>query len=74
MDEFRVCPSCGYGRGFHVWLRQEGEAFRIGLICPSCGASYDVGWLTRDVGGGEARETGTFPSEEPGRGRPEARS
>lgn len=48
MNEFRVCSSCGYGRGFHVFFRQaeEGEGARIGLICPGCGQSYDIGWLT----------------------------
>lgn len=48
MSEIRVCGSCGYGRGFHVWFRQgeEGEGAHIGLICPSCGQSYDIGWLT----------------------------
>ena len=68
MQEFRLCPACGYGRGFHVWLRQEDDAFRIGLICPSCGASYDLGWVSREVEGGRVRETGAFPSEEPAGG------
>jgi hypothetical protein len=66
MEAFRVCPACGYGRGFHVWLNQEKGAFRIGLICPSCGRAYDLGWLSREVEGSEARETGTFPSQEAG--------
>lgn len=48
MKEIRVCASCGYGRGFHVFFRQgaEGEGARIGLICPGCGQSYEIGWLT----------------------------
>lgn len=48
MVEFRVCSACGYGRGFHVYFRQAeaGEGARIGLICPGCGQSYDLGWLT----------------------------
>ena len=43
--EFRVCPACGYERGFHVSFKAEpGKNDRcVILICPSCGARYDVG-------------------------------
>ncbi len=51
MEEIRVCASCGYGRGFHVYFRPEEGRHRIGLICPNCGQSYDIGWLTPEVGG-----------------------
>lgn len=54
-DEFRTCPACGYDRGFHVSLsnvshdpaspvKSTREVFRIVLICPECGARYDIGW------------------------------
>lgn len=43
MNEFRVCPSCGYGRGFHSSFKKEGDAFLIIFICPECGASFDLG-------------------------------
>ena len=43
VEEFRVCPVCGYERGFHVYFRKEQE-IKIGLICPDCGASFDIGW------------------------------
>lgn len=52
MAEFRTCPSCGYERGFHVFFEGTGEGrMAIGLICPSCGQSYDLGWTTREVPG-----------------------
>ncbi|HEX3000792.1 MAG TPA: hypothetical protein VHN82_00235 [Methanoregula sp.] len=54
-SEFRVCPSCGYERGFHTSflgtnadkdnpVKSTREVYRIILICPECGARYDVGW------------------------------
>jgi len=57
VEEFRVCPSCGYERGFHVFLSaEEGGRTAIGLVCPNCGQSYGVGWITRDISGGAPRE------------------
>ncbi len=44
MQEFRVCKSCGYERGFHVFFKENEDAVVIGLICPNCGQSYDPGW------------------------------
>jgi transcription elongation factor Elf1 len=43
-DEFRVCPQCGYELGFHCSFLQGKAGIRIILICPDCGARYDVGW------------------------------
>lgn len=54
-EEFRICPECGYERGFHSSLlsrspNAEGRirhtkiVYRVILICPECGAQYDVGW------------------------------
>jgi hypothetical protein len=47
---FRKCINCGYQRGFHVFFKEikDGKA-KLGLICPSCGQSYDIGWLTADI-------------------------
>ena len=42
-EEFRECPQCGYQRGFHVSFLADGADHRLVLICPSCGARYDVG-------------------------------
>lgn len=42
MDEFRVCPTCGYSRGFHVSFKKEKERFRVIFICPECGSSFDI--------------------------------
>ena len=42
MNEFRVCPTCGYGRGFHVSFRKGEQGFSIIFICPECGSSYDL--------------------------------
>ena len=54
MGEFRTCPACGYGRGFHIFFRDDEEGTKIGLICPSCGQSYDLGWATREIPGMDA--------------------
>lgn len=43
-EEFRVCPQCGYELGFHSSFLRSEEGYRIILICPNCGARYDVGW------------------------------
>ncbi len=42
MDEFRECPTCGYSRGFHVSFKKEKEGYRVILICPECGSSFDI--------------------------------
>jgi len=55
-DELRVCPACGYEFGFHTsFLKMNAgknppvikstlEVYRVILLCPECGARYDVGW------------------------------
>jgi len=55
-DELRVCPACGYEFGFHTsflvlnagknppLLKSTREVYRVILLCPECGARYDVGW------------------------------
>ena len=43
-EEFRICPQCGYELGFHSSFLRSEEGYRIILICPECGARYDVGW------------------------------
>jgi hypothetical protein len=59
--EFRVCPACGYDYGFHTsFLRVDAgknspvkstrEVYRVILICPECGARYDVGWRVSFTG------------------------
>jgi hypothetical protein len=53
--EFHTCPACGYMLGFHTSFVKAGagrdtpvrstrDAWRVILICPECGARYDVGW------------------------------
>ena len=45
-NEFRVCPSCGYERRFHVSFlssESEGATYKIVLICPNCEARFDIG-------------------------------
>ena len=42
--EFRVCPQCGYELGFHSSFLRSEDGYLIILICPECGARYDVGW------------------------------
>lgn len=48
-EEFRVCISCGYERGFHVSFRRTTGKVGIILICPQCGQSYDLGWLISSI-------------------------
>jgi len=55
-SDLKACPACGYKLGFHtsflninagnapVPVRSTREVYRIILICPECGARYDVGW------------------------------
>lgn len=53
--EFHTCPACGYERGFHTSflgmnadkdnpIKSTREVYRVILICPECGARFDVGW------------------------------
>jgi hypothetical protein len=54
-NELHTCPACGYERGFHASFvmadsdrdtpgKSPREVHRVILICPECGARYDVGW------------------------------
>jgi hypothetical protein len=54
-DELHICPACGYALGFHTSflhvhanrekpVRSTRDVYRVILICPECGARYDVGW------------------------------
>ena len=54
-NELHTCPDCGYELGFHTSfvsasasrdnpVRSAREVYRVILICPECGARYDVGW------------------------------
>lgn len=54
-DELHICPACGYDHGFHTsflnsnavkdnHIKSTREVYRVILICPECGARYDVGW------------------------------
>jgi len=49
IEEFRVCPNCGYEKGFHVFFKKVKGKMKIGLICPHCGSSYDLGWLVTNI-------------------------
>ena len=70
-DEFRVCHACGYDYGFHTSflmvnagkdspVKSTREVYRVILICPECGARYDVGWRVSFTGSdkGVVRTTG----------------
>ena len=54
-DELHICPACGYTFGFHTSflkvnagrnspVKSTRDAYQVILICPECGARYDVGW------------------------------
>ncbi|TYB30343.1 MAG: hypothetical protein FXF47_09395 [Candidatus Mcinerneyibacterium aminivorans] len=49
MEEFRVCPECGYQRGFHVSFRNRKNSYKIIFICPSCGSAYDLNLKTDKI-------------------------
>ncbi len=50
MNEFRICPECGYKRGFHVSFKQmEDGSYKIIFICPSCGSAYDINLKTNSI-------------------------
>jgi len=54
--ELHTCPACGYQLGFHISflnvalgtsstpLKSTRDVNRIILICPECGARFDLGW------------------------------
>lgn len=42
MKEFRVCPTCGYARGFHTSYRMVNGTCSIIFICPDCGSAFDL--------------------------------
>ena len=44
-EQLRVCPGCGYLRGFHLSLGQTSsrKGYKIIVVCPNCGARYDIG-------------------------------
>ncbi|MFH0964990.1 MAG: hypothetical protein V2A58_13400 [Planctomycetota bacterium] len=44
LEEFRVCPACNYQRGFRVsfFPLPRTRRLRVVLICPDCGARYDI--------------------------------
>jgi hypothetical protein len=54
-DDLHTCPACGYEYGFHTSfltiqankdspVKSTREVCSVILICPECGARYDVGW------------------------------
>jgi hypothetical protein len=71
-NEFHICPDCGYELGFHSSFVRAGvntnnpvrparDVFRVILICPECGARYDVGWQVslNEPGGRLVNDAGT---------------
>ncbi|MGE4545064.1 MAG: hypothetical protein AB7D06_13235 [Pedobacter sp.] len=63
MKDFRICPKCQYGRGFHVALHEVEEGMSVMLICPDCGQSYALGWAV-EISGGQVKEGVVFPVRE----------
>jgi len=49
MEELRVCISCDYQKGFHIYFKKVKGRVRICLVCPNCGQSYDFGWVTSTI-------------------------
>jgi len=46
-EEFYVCDTCNYDRGFHVSFIREKNGFEIVLICPQCGQHFKINWRTK---------------------------
>ena len=42
VDEFKICPTCGYRDGFHSMYKRMDDEIRIFSICPSCHDVFDV--------------------------------
>jgi hypothetical protein len=63
MKDFRICPKCDYGRGFHVSLHETEDGQSVMLICPDCGQSYALGWAVQ-ISSGHIKEGPAFPSRE----------
>lgn len=43
---FTICPTCNYDKGFHsVFVKSvtEEDKLKWKLICPKCGAKFDIG-------------------------------
>jgi hypothetical protein len=64
MNEIRVCPACGYARGFHLSFLPDGDKAKVVLICPGCGQSYPFGWTVEVEGDGVLTEGAVYPSRE----------
>jgi len=44
-EEFVTCPVCGHDSGFSTSLQHHhGDVAKVVLICPECGARFDIGW------------------------------
>ena len=56
MDELRVCQSCNYQKGFHIYFKKVSGRVKICLACPKCGQSYDVGWATSTIKSFKAKQ------------------
>ena len=63
MKDFRICPKCQYGRGFHVALHEVEEGLSVTLICPDCGQSYALGWAV-ELSGGQVKDGPVYPVRE----------
>jgi len=59
-NEFRICPNCGYGRGFHVSLKKAGDGYSVVLICPECGSAWDIGLIEERIKILEPRKDGEY--------------
>lgn len=49
MAEIRRCISCNYERGFHISFMATEKGNKVGLICPRCGQSFDIGWVLQET-------------------------
>lgn len=46
--DFKSCPLCRYGDGFHTMLSRDGQKIRWLFICPSCREVFDIGQTVKE--------------------------
>lgn len=46
VEEFKVCPTCGYRDGFHSMFKCLEGKVRTFYICPSCHDVFDLNFVT----------------------------
>lgn len=43
-QDFKDCPVCNYGDGFHSIFQKNGDEIEWLFICPACHRIFDLGF------------------------------